>query len=91
MIAAKKISRVEFGFELNQSTVIKTIGFAHAMIFTFIQRIYIDLTSIEWLHGSEKACNPFQIGLVFVGMIPEGQDFEVIRVAAQGKRGRVAG
>ena len=91
MIAAKEISRVEFGFELNQSTVIRAIGFAHAMIFTFIQRIYIDLTSIEWLHGSEKACNPFQIGLVFVGMIPEAQDFEVIRVAAQGKRGRVTG
>ena len=80
MIAAEKIGRVEFGFERYQSGVIVPIGFTHAMAFAFVQRVDVDLAGIKRLHVGEKALDPREIGRIFLGLIPEAQDFEVIRL-----------
>src|SRR5262249_10142319 len=58
VIAAEKIGRVEFGFERHQSGVIDPIGFTHAVLFTLVQRVDVDLAGIKRLHVGENALDP---------------------------------
>src|SRR5215471_1133171 len=83
VIAAEKIGGIEFGFKHLQSGVIDPIGFTHAVPFALVQRVDVDLARIKRLHLGEKAPDPREIGRIFLGRIPEAQEFEVIRVAAQ--------
>src|SRR5262245_14576571 len=61
------------------------------MALALVQRVDVDLAGIKRQHVGEKALDPREIGRIFLGLIPEPQNLEVKRVAAQSKGDCIGG